>query len=42
MPGLFNWIPPQWIHAIPFVVTILALVLFSYRAQQALLKRAGR
>ena len=22
MPGLFNWIPPQWIHMIPFVVTI--------------------
>jgi simple sugar transport system permease protein len=42
MPGLFNWIPPQWIHAIPFVVTILALVLFSYRAQQALARRNAR
>lgn len=41
MPGLFNWIPSEWIHMIPFVVTILALVLFSYRAQQALLRRSG-
>jgi simple sugar transport system permease protein len=41
MPGLFNWIPSEWIHMIPFVVTILALVLFSYRAQQALLRRTG-
>ena len=36
MPGLFNWIPPKWIRMIPFVVTILALVLFSIRAQRAL------
>lgn len=41
MPGLFNWIPPQWIHMIPFVVTIAALVLFSIRAQRALLIRSG-
>jgi simple sugar transport system permease protein len=41
MPGLFNWIPPQWIHMIPFVVTIAALVLFSIRAQRALLLRSG-
>ena len=39
MPGLFNWIPPQWIHMIPFVVTILALVLFSIRAQRLLALR---
>jgi general nucleoside transport system permease protein len=42
MPGLFNWIPSEWIHMIPFVVTILALVLFSYRAQRALALRSGR
>ena len=36
MPGLFNWIPAEMIHMIPFVVTILALILFSYRAQRAL------
>ena len=41
MPGLFNGIPPQWIHMIPFVVTIAALVLVSIRAQRALLLRSG-
>jgi ABC-type uncharacterized transport system permease subunit len=35
MPNLFNWIPSEMIQTIPFVVTILALVLFSYRAQRA-------
>ncbi|MFN4209586.1 MAG: ABC transporter permease [Devosia sp.] len=35
MPGLFNWIPAELIRMIPFVVTILALFLFSYRALQA-------
>ena len=35
MPNLFNWIPGEIIQTIPFVVTILALVLFSYRAQRA-------
>ncbi|WP_240233754.1 ABC transporter permease [Devosia lacusdianchii] len=35
MPGLFNWIPAELIRMIPFVVTILALFLFSYRAMQA-------
>ena len=35
MPGLFNWIPAEMIRVIPFVVTILALFLFSYRAMQA-------
>ena len=35
MPGLFNWIPAELIRVIPFVVTILALFLFSYRALQA-------
>ena len=35
MPGLFNWMPAELIRMIPFVVTILALVLFSYRAMLA-------
>jgi len=35
MPGLFNWIPAEIIRMIPFVVTIAALLLFSYRAMQA-------
>jgi ABC-type uncharacterized transport system permease subunit len=42
MPGLFNWIPAEAIHMIPFVVTILALVLFSIRAQRALALRGAR
>jgi general nucleoside transport system permease protein len=42
MPGLFNWIPTEWIHMIPFVVTILALVLFSIRAQRAMALRGIR
>ena len=41
MPGLFADAPAELIRMIPFVVTILALVLFSYRAQQAL-KLRGR
>ncbi len=36
MPNLFNWLPSEMIQTIPFVVTILALVLFSYRAQRAM------
>jgi general nucleoside transport system permease protein len=39
LPGLFDWIPAEAIHSIPFVVTILALVLFSVRAQRALALR---
>lgn len=39
MPNLFNWIPGELIQTIPFVVTILALVLFSYRAQRAMRMR---
>ncbi len=35
MPNLFNWIPGEIIQTIPFAVTIMALVLFSYRAQRA-------
>ncbi len=35
MPNLFNWIPGELIQTIPFVVTIIALILFSYRAQKA-------
>ena len=42
MPNLFNWIPGEIIQTIPFVVTILALILFSYRAQRARLKLAGK
>jgi general nucleoside transport system permease protein len=42
MPGLFNWIPAELIRMIPFVVTILALVLFSIRAQRAIALRAAR
>ena len=40
MPNLFNWIPSELIQTIPFVVTVLALVLFSYRAQRALKLRS--
>ncbi len=39
LPGLFGWIPAEAIHSIPFVVTVLALVLFSIRAQRALALR---
>lgn len=42
MPGLFNEIPAELIRMIPFVVTILALVLFSYRAQQLMRMRSGQ
>lgn len=35
MPNLFKWIPPELIQMIPFVVTVLALFLFSYRALRA-------
>lgn len=39
MPGLFAETPAELIRMIPFVVTILALILFSYRAQQALQRK---
>jgi len=42
MPGLFADAPAELIRMIPFVVTILALVLFSYRAQRALKLRGGK
>jgi simple sugar transport system permease protein len=42
MPNLFDFIPGEFIQTIPFVVTVLALILFSYRAQQARLKLAGK
>lgn len=43
IPGLFAEAPAELIRMIPFVVTILALVLFSYRAQRALkLKGTGQ
>jgi ABC-type uncharacterized transport system permease subunit len=42
LPGLFQWIPPEIVHMVPFVVTILALVLFSIRAQRALALRSAR
>jgi simple sugar transport system permease protein len=35
MPGLFSFIPVEMIQIIPFVVTVVALILFSYRAQRA-------
>jgi len=39
LPGLFSWFPAELVRMIPFVVTILALVLFSIRAQRALALR---
>lgn len=42
LPGLFSWVPAELIRMIPFVVTILALVLFSIRAQRALALRGAR
>lgn len=42
MPNLFDFIPGEFIQTIPFVVTVLALILFSWRAQQARLKLAGK
>ena len=42
LPSLYDWIPPELIRMIPFVVTIIALLLFSYRAQRALALRAAR
>ncbi len=36
LPGLFADVPSELIRMIPFIVTILALVLFSYRALRAL------
>ena len=42
MPGLMSWVPAELIRMIPFVVTILALVLFSIRAQRALALRGAR
>ncbi len=42
LPGLFSWIPPEIIHMVPFLVTILALVLFSFRAMQARALKGAR
>ncbi|NDV01149.1 ABC transporter permease [Pseudoroseicyclus tamaricis] len=39
MPNLFSWIPGELIQTIPFVVTVLALILLSIRAQRALKAR---
>ena len=36
LPGLFAEVPSELVRMIPFIVTILALVLFSYRTQRAL------
>ena len=41
MPGLFADAPAELIRMIPFVVTLLALVLFSYRAQRARKLKTG-
>lgn len=35
LPGLFPVIPGELIHAIPFVVTLLALVIYAWRAARA-------
>jgi len=35
IPNLFSWIPGELIQTIPFAMTFLALILFSYRAQRA-------
>lgn len=40
MPNLFNWIPAEIIQTIPFVVTVLALILLSIRAQRAMKLRS--
>jgi general nucleoside transport system permease protein len=42
MPGIFDDAPAELIRAIPFVVTILALILFSIRAQRALALRGAK
>jgi simple sugar transport system permease protein len=42
MPGLFADAPAELIRSIPFVVTIIALVLFSIRAQRALALRGAK
>ena len=39
MPNLFNWIPGELIQTIPFIVTIVALILFSMQAQRAMRER---
>jgi simple sugar transport system permease protein len=31
LPNVFSWIPPEMIQMIPFVVTVLALIAFSWR-----------
>lgn len=41
MPSILGWVPAELIRMIPFVVTILALVLFSIRAQRALALRGA-
>ncbi|MDO8360148.1 MAG: ABC transporter permease [Devosia sp.] len=41
-PSIYEWIPAELIRMIPFIVTILALVLFSIRAQRALALRGVR
>ena len=41
LPGLFATVPAELIRMIPFLVTLLALVSFSYRAQRALKARGG-
>ncbi|MDH6266192.1 ABC-type uncharacterized transport system permease subunit [Rhizobium sp. SG_E_25_P2] len=35
MPGIFAWIPAELVVSIPFLVTVFALFLFSYRAMRA-------
>jgi ABC-type uncharacterized transport system permease subunit len=33
LPSLFDWMPGELIHTTPFVVTVFALILFSYRGR---------
>ena len=35
LPSIFTWIPSEIVVSIPFAVTIVALLLFSYRAMKA-------
>ena len=39
LPGLYNWMPSELIRMIPFIVTLVALISFSVRAQRALALR---
>ena len=40
LPALFAWIPGELIHTVPFVVTILALVIYALRTRRQVQRRA--